>query len=107
MPLSRDLDYTGFAAPCELELLYDKERNKYHMLFDERLLGANATLETRDAWANETWPQIKLIWAWMILLHFAALLPLDPVVLHWLSVLLRRVSDTATPVVSLPEYYQL
>ncbi|KAK4580293.1 hypothetical protein LTR86_000496 [Recurvomyces mirabilis] len=75
------------------------------MLFDERFIGANATKESRDAWAEETFPQIKLLWMWMILLHFARLLPLDPVIIHWLSVLLRKVSDTATPVVSVPDYF--
>ncbi|KAK4888325.1 hypothetical protein LTR27_012776 [Elasticomyces elasticus] len=68
------------------------------MLFDERFLGANATHESRDAWAEETWPRITLVWGYMILLHFARLLPIDPVVVHWLSVILRRVSDTASPV---------
>lgn len=77
------------------------------MLFDERFLGANATKESRDAWAEDTWPQIKLVWSWMILLHFARLLPLDPVIIHWLAVLLRKVSDTATPVVSIAEHYEL
>ena len=78
------------------------------MLFDERFIGANATTQSRDEWAADTWPQIKLLWAWMILLHFARLLPLDPVVIHWLSVLLRKVGDTAAPVVhSVPEHYQL
>lgn len=75
------------------------------MIFDERLLSANATKETRDAWANDQWPHIQLIWTWMILLHFAALLHVDPVVIHWLSVVLRRVSDPATPVISVPDGY--
>ncbi|KAK4550831.1 hypothetical protein LTR36_000411 [Oleoguttula mirabilis] len=78
------------------------------MLFDPRFIGANATNETRDAWAEDQWPHIKLIWAFLILLHFAALLHVDPVVVHWLCVLLRRVNDSAAPVVqSVPEHYLL
>lgn len=69
------------------------------MLFDPRFIGANATNTTRDDWAAEQWPHIKLIWSALILLHFAALLHVDPVVVHWLSVLLRRVNDDAAPVV--------
>jgi hypothetical protein len=78
------------------------------MLFDERFIGANATQQSRENWADDVWPQIKLIWTYLILLHFARLLPLDPVVIHWLSVLLRKVSDSAAPVItSIPEHYEL
>ena len=67
------------------------------MLWDERLL--NGTKEQRDAWAEEQWPHIQIIWAFMILLHFAALIHVDPIVIHWLSTLLRRVGDTGEPMV--------
>ncbi|KAI7186264.1 hypothetical protein KC343_g12265, partial [Hortaea werneckii] len=67
------------------------------MLWDERLL--NGTKEQRDAWAEEQWPHIQIIWALMILLHFAALIHVDPIVIHWLSTLLRRVGDTGEPMV--------
>lgn len=68
------------------------------MIWDERLL--NGTIDQRNQWAEEQWPHIQLIWAFMILLHFAALLHVDPVVIHWLSVLLSRVGDTGTPQLS-------
>jgi len=78
------------------------------MLFDERFLGANATSQSRDEWAAEAWPQLKLVWVWMILLHFARLLPIDPVIIHWLATLLRKLGDTAAPLVqSVPEHHQL
>ncbi|KAF2771600.1 hypothetical protein EJ03DRAFT_19809 [Teratosphaeria nubilosa] len=73
-------------------------------LLDERLAGPNATKDSRDEWANEAWPRIKLIWIFLILLHFNALIPLDPVIVHWLSVLLRSISDTASPVVTVPDH---
>jgi len=74
------------------------------MIFDERLISANATKETRDAWAEDQWPHIQIIWAFMILLHFAALLHVDPVIVHWLCVLLRRVNDSARPTISIDDY---
>jgi hypothetical protein len=67
------------------------------MFWDYRLLGANSTNISRNEWAADVWPQIELIWAFMILLHFAALLPIDPLVLHLLSVLLKLINAPASP----------
>lgn len=75
------------------------------MLFDERFIGPNATAETRDAWANDQWPRIQVIWSFLILLNFAALAHVDPVVVHWLSVLLRRFYDSSVPVVTATSEY--
>ena len=57
------------------------------MLLDNRLIGLNATNDTRDEWARESWRSVELIWSYMILLHFARLLRLDPFVVHVLAVL--------------------
>jgi hypothetical protein len=72
-------------------------------IFDERLTGANATKETRDAWAQEAFPGLQLVWAWIVLLHFAALIHVDPVIVHWLQLLMTRVADTARPVVTIQD----
>lgn len=69
------------------------------MLLDNRLIGLNATAVTRDQWAKECWPQVELIWSYMILLHFLRLLQIDPVMLHVLSVLWKFLPDTVNPVV--------
>ena len=74
------------------------------MFLDERLLGANSTAVSRDEWGRDCWPQVELIWSFMIVLHLCALLHIDPLVLHILSVVLKLVTDTATPVVNLLEY---
>lgn len=59
------------------------------MFFDDRVLGLNATDQTRDEWAGERWNGVQLLWAFMIILHFAALLHIDPLVLHFLSVVFK------------------
>lgn len=67
------------------------------MFLDDRLLGINSTVATRDQWAKDAWPQVELIWSFMIVLHLCALLHIDPLVLHVLSVVLRWMPDAATP----------
>jgi len=69
------------------------------MYFDERFFGANATKASRDAWAEDQWPHIEVVWIFLILLHFAALVHIDPVLVHFLSLLLARFIRPATPVV--------
>ena len=49
------------------------------MLLDDRLLGVNSSSATRDQWAKDSWPQVELIWMFMLLLHFAALLVISRV----------------------------
>ncbi|KAK5132349.1 hypothetical protein LTR08_009184 [Meristemomyces frigidus] len=63
------------------------------MLLDTRFLGANSTASSRNAWAEDQLFGIHVIWSFMILLHFAALVQLNPVLVHYLSVVLRRVED--------------
>lgn len=68
------------------------------MIFDERVIGVNASTATRDEWAQESWPRIQLIWAFMILLHFCALLHIDPLILHALSIVVKLMPvEAATP----------
>lgn len=62
----------------------------------------NATAD-QTAWEPH-WPPVELLWGYMILLHFARLLPIDPLVLHFLSVVWKFMPNTATPVVT--EGYQ-
>lgn len=63
------------------------------MLLDPRLIGFNATLESRNAWAEDQWPQIRLMWAFLMFLHFAALIQLDPFVVHVISLILNWVAS--------------
>lgn len=70
------------------------------MLFDNRLVGGNSTQDTRSVWADESWPHLRLLWSYLILLSFARLLPLDPLLVHALSILLVFVFDVATPMVA-------
>lgn len=70
-----------------------------HMLLDSRLVGLNATTSTRDDWARDCWPQVELIWSYMIILSFARLLRIDPVIIHVLSILWKLLPDTAAPLV--------
>lgn len=72
------------------------------MLLDDRVLGANATSSTRDQWAREVWPQVEVLWAFLILLHFAGLIPIDPVILHVLSIVSKSMLDRAS--VTQPEF---
>lgn len=60
------------------------------MLLDDRLLGANATLDSRNEWAVHSWPQVELIWMFMILLNLARLLHIDPIVIHILNLTLKH-----------------
>ena len=71
------------------------------MFLDDRLLGADASTSTRDQWAEEKWPKVQLLWAFMILLNIFAphILPIEPLVLHVLAVLLKLMPDPATPVI--------
>ena len=63
------------------------------MLFDTRLLGANSTEASRLEWAEDQLATIHLLWLFMILLDFAALVHLNPVLVHYLSVVLDRRGD--------------
>jgi len=65
----------------------------FSMLLDERVLGLNATLASQQEWAAETLPQVKLLWVFMILLNLASLLHIDPLVLHFVSVVLKKIPD--------------
>jgi hypothetical protein len=67
------------------------------MLLDDRLLSTNSTLDSRNDWAADSWPKIELIWSFMIVLHLAALLHIDPVVIHILNLLLKQIPHAATP----------
>jgi len=70
------------------------------MYFDHRFYGANATQASRDAWAQDQWPHLESVWIFLILLHFAALLTLDPVLVHFLSLILSRFLTPAHPIVA-------
>lgn len=70
------------------------------MFLDDRVLGANATDATRDEWARERWRGVQLLWAFMILLHFAALLHLDPLVIHFLSLVFQLIPDEGERIIS-------
>lgn len=69
------------------------------MLFDQRLLGGNSTRELQTAWADDQLPRLQLLWSYMILLDFARLVRLDPMVVHTLSKLLDFVVNAGTLVV--------
>ena len=60
------------------------------MLLDTRFLGANSTKASRNEWAEDQLFGIHVIWSFMLLLHFAALIHLNPVLVHYLSVVLRH-----------------
>ncbi len=77
------------------------------MFFEKRFIGFNATAETRDQWALDYYPRVELIWGYMILLHFARLLPLDPLLLHFLSVLWKFMPNTFWPTVTEAERLSL
>ena len=70
------------------------------MFFDDRVLGINATDATRDEWARERWQGVQLLWAFMILLHFAALLHIDPLVIHFLNVVFQMMPEDVDPLIS-------
>ena len=70
------------------------------MFFDDRVLGINATDASRDEWARERWRGVQLLWAFMILLHFAALLHIDPLVIHFLDVVFQLMPDENDPMIS-------
>ena len=70
------------------------------MFLDARLIGLNATSATRDEWARDSWPMVELVWSFLIILNLAALIHIDPLVLHVLGVVLKLMPDTATPIVS-------
>ena len=70
------------------------------MFLDNRLFGANSTSATRDEWAKDSWPNVELIWSLLILLHLAALIHIDPLVLHVLSVMIKLMPETASPIVT-------
>lgn len=53
--------------------------------------------------SRDSWPQVELIWSYMIFLHFLRLLRLDPIVLHVLSVLWKLLPDNTNPVVTFVE----
>ena len=73
------------------------------MFLDDRLVGINSTATSRDQWARDTWPQVELIWIFLILLHFAALIHIDPVVIHVLSVVLKLMPNAVAPSVDFSE----
>lgn len=70
------------------------------LFLDDRVIGINATDATRDEWARERWQSVQLLWAFMILLHFAALLHIDPLVIHFLNVVFRLVPEENDPMIS-------
>jgi len=74
-----------------------------HMLLDSRLLGSNATDSTRDQWARDCWPQIELIWGYMIILALARLMHIDPLVVHFLCALWKFLPGTNTLSLSVTE----
>jgi len=74
------------------------------MLLDSRLLGSNATDSTRDQWARDCWPQIELIWGYMIILALARLMHIDPLVVHFLSALWKCLPGTNTLSLSVTEF---
>ena len=75
-------------------------KTRVRMFFDDRVFGLNATDESRDQWARERWKGVQLLWAFMIILHFAALLHIDPLVLHFLSVMFKLMPGSSDPLVS-------
>lgn len=91
---------------ASIQTLKGRASKSSTMFLDDRVLGANASEATRDQWAHEKWPKVQLLWAFIILLHFAALLHIDPLVLHALSVLLKLMPDPAAPAVSLSDEAQ-
>ena len=75
------------------------------MFLDSRVIGQNTTAASRDQWAADYFPRIELIWGYMILLHFARLIPLDPLVLHFLCILWKFMPSIALPTLSDIELY--
>ena len=63
------------------------------MLLDTRFLGANSTRASRNEWAEDQLFGIHVIWSFLLLLEFAALVHLNPVFVHYLSVVLDRGED--------------
>ena len=72
-------------------------------MFDQRLLGANATAATRDQWARDTWPHVELLWIFLMILHFSGLVHIEPLVLHVLSVLLKLIPNAASTALAFGE----
>lgn len=70
------------------------------MFLDDRLVGPNSTVASRDAWAKDSWPQVELIWVFLLILHFAALIHIDPLVVHILSLVLKLIPDAVPPLAS-------
>lgn len=53
-------------------------------------------------WAEEVWPQTELAFAFVILMSFASLVPLDLFLLHCIFLVLRKFVDPSTPTIRTP-----
>lgn len=67
------------------------------------MLDITAIIEEQNQWALDTWPKVELLWMFMIILHLARLLPIDPLVLHFICLIAKFMptSRTVAPKVDL------
>ncbi|OQN99514.1 hypothetical protein B0A48_14656 [Cryoendolithus antarcticus] len=67
------------------------------MSLDLRPLTTNATQQTLQAIMDDHAIRTEILWSFIILLHFAALLPLNPVLVHVFVVFLTWATSKAQP----------
>lgn len=68
------------------------------MSLDLRPITTNATQQTLHEILEDHAVRTEILWSFIILLHFAALLPLNPVLVHAFVVLLGWATEKARPV---------
>jgi len=68
------------------------------MSLDLRPLTTNATQQTLQEILEDHAIRAEILWSFIILLHFAALLPLNPMLVHAFVLLLDWASAKAAPV---------
>lgn len=68
------------------------------MSLDLRPLTTNATQQTLQEILEDHAIRAEILWSFIILLHFAALLPLNPMLVHAFVLLLDWASEKARPV---------
>lgn len=70
------------------------------------MLDITTFIEDQNQWALDTWPKVELLWMFLILLHLARLLPIDPLVLHFICLIAKFMptSRTVAPKVDLERF---
>lgn len=74
------------------------------MSLDLRPLTTNASQHTLHEILEDHAIRAEILWSFIVLLHFAALLPLNPVIVHVFVVLLNWATEKARPVLEQRAY---